>query len=124
LISLGIEWPLACIAVDKLRNAPPGDYDLVLMDLRMPEMDGLTATKILKQEMKLSVPIIALTAETSASIRTECQEIGFDDFYSKPLKRDSLKDVCSSIQATTSFMQEVTSYIYIRSIKNICQSNP
>jgi CheY-like chemotaxis protein len=80
-------------AVEKLRNAAPGEFDLILMDLRMPEMDGLTATKILKQEMKLSVPIIALTAETSAAIRTECQEIGFDDFYSKPLKRDGLKDV-------------------------------
>jgi CheY-like chemotaxis protein len=80
-------------AVDKLRNAAPGEYNLVLMDLRMPVMDGLTATKILKQEMKLTVPIVALTAETTASIRTECEEIGFEDFYSKPLKRDGLKDV-------------------------------
>ena len=81
------------LAVEKLRKAAPGEYSLVLMDLRMPEMDGLEATKILKQELNLTIPIVALTAETTPSIQAECAAIGFDDFRSKPLKRDHLKEI-------------------------------
>lgn len=52
---------------------------------------GLEATKIIKEDLKLSIPVIALTAETSESVKIECESIGFDDFQNKPLKRDTLK---------------------------------
>jgi PAS domain S-box-containing protein len=80
-------------AVDMLRSSTPNLYDLILMDLRMPVLDGLGATEIIKNELKLTTPVVALTAETNNDIRAECSEVGFDDFCTKPLKRDQLKQV-------------------------------
>ena len=80
------------LAVDLLRQSPLDTFQLCLMDLRMPIMDGLEATRIVKTELHLSVPIIAMTAETGEGIQTDCAKIGFDGFRSKPLKRAALKE--------------------------------
>lgn len=72
-------------AVNVARDAPSGLFDLVIMDLRMPVMDGFEATKILKTEKLLDAPIVALTAETGTEVRKQCDELGFDGFYSKPM---------------------------------------
>jgi PAS domain S-box-containing protein len=77
-------------AVDLLRESTPGMYSLVLMDLRMPVMDGLTATAIIKNELKIDIPVIALTGDTGPDVKRQCDEIGFDEFCGKPLKRDQL----------------------------------
>ena len=64
------------------------------MDLRMPVMDGMDATKLIRNELRMKdLPIIALTGEVSADIRSECEAIGFDGFYPKPLKGDHLQDL-------------------------------
>ena len=81
------------IALDFLNEATPGTYDLILMDLRMPVMDGLEATRILKKEMGITTPVVALTGDDNERTREEAEEIGFDAFYGKPLKRDNLKEV-------------------------------
>lgn len=82
------------IAVDMLKEAATGMYDMVLMDLRMPVMDGLTATKVIREELKLTtLPIIALTGEVSDDIAKQCEEIGFDEFCSKPLKKPKLQEL-------------------------------
>lgn len=77
-------------AVEMLKNAEVGLYSFVLMDLRMPVMDGFEATTILKSKLKLTLPIVALTAEGGAATRERCVEVGFDDFAAKPLKHDAL----------------------------------
>ena len=52
---------------------------MVLMDLRMPVMDGLEATKLIKGQLNMKyLPVVALTGEMSADIRKECNEIGFE----------------------------------------------
>lgn len=64
-----------------------GDYAMVLMDLRMPGMDGLTAIKHIRarSDEKSKLPIIVVTADTSLNIRDECQSAGADDVMMKPI---------------------------------------
>ena len=72
-------------AVEKVEEL--GDIDIVLMDLKMPEMDGLEATRILKQKAP-NLPIIALTANAFSSDREQAFEAGCDDFLSKPVNSE------------------------------------
>ena len=81
------------IAIEYLKAAPPGAFDLILMDLRMPVMDGLEATRIIKDELGDATPIIALTGDDNEATRDEAEAIGFDGFYGKPMKRDDLKSI-------------------------------
>lgn len=79
------------VALNILKNAMPGQFDLILMDLRMPVMDGLEATKLIRQELKMTdIPILALTGEKRDDIQSECEGIGFTDFFSKPLPKTKL----------------------------------
>jgi PAS domain S-box-containing protein len=71
-------------AVRMLRDAPDA-YRLVLMDVQMPVMDGYTATRVIRQELGLKLPIIAMTAGVMESERADCLAAGMDDFIPKPL---------------------------------------
>jgi CheY-like chemotaxis protein len=70
-------------------------FDLVLMDLQMPEMDGLSATReIRKLGTPVSgIPIIAMTANALKGDRERCLEAGMDDYISKPVDKDGLKHI-------------------------------
>ncbi len=71
-----------------------GEFDLILMDIQMPEMDGMTATvKIREQEQVTGahIPIIALTAHAMKGDRERCLECGMDSYVSKPIKRAALE---------------------------------
>jgi CheY-like chemotaxis protein len=74
-------------AVDKCRENQR--INLVLMDVQMPEMNGLEATKIIKQFRK-QLPIIAQTANAIAEEKQKCFEAGFDDFITKPINISEL----------------------------------
>ena len=65
-------------------------YDLVLMDIQMPEMDGYAAARNIRQELRLNVPIIATTAHAFAGEREKCISYGMNDYLSKPIKEDEL----------------------------------
>jgi CheY-like chemotaxis protein len=78
-------------------------YDVVLMDVQMPEMDGLTATQQICQEFPLSARprIIAMTANAMQGDRETCLAAGMDDYMSKPIHVDVLKQVLSQCQPPT-----------------------
>ena len=65
------------------------DISLVLMDIRMPEMDGLTATRIIKKFRK-DLPVIATTAFTLDNNRKKCLSAGSNDYLPKPIKKEHL----------------------------------
>jgi len=73
-------------AVDVFARQP---FDLVLMDIQMPVMDGFEATQAIRDLEKASgrhTPIIALTAHAISGYREKCLELGLDDYLSKPMK--------------------------------------
>ncbi len=81
------------ICIDMLNNAEKGDYSIVLMDVRMPVMDGREATRILRSSEKewiRSMPIVAMTADAFAEDVQECIAAGMDDHISKPLDMERL----------------------------------
>jgi len=85
-------------AIDALKNA---DYDVILMDVQMPEMDGIEATKqirLLPGEKKF-VPIIALTAQADINTEDELRAAGMDDYISKPINFDILFSKLSALAA-------------------------
>ena len=70
------------LAVEKIKN---GHYDLVLMDMEMPEMNGYQATTIIRTELNNAVPIIAMTAHAMAGEKEKCLKLGMNDYISKPI---------------------------------------
>ena len=67
-----------------------GNYKLVLMDIQMPEMDGYQATKVIREEMKLMVPIVALTAHAFDAELEGFTKAGMDGYITKPFKEEEL----------------------------------
>ncbi len=82
-------------AVEKILNNPIL-YHLVLMDIQMPEMDGISATKAIREKGFTEIPIIALTAHTRKEDREACLSAGMNDHITKPLKREKLYSVLST----------------------------
>ena len=71
-----------------LNTLAAGPVDLILMDVRMPEMDGLEATRRLRRQYP-DIPVIALTAHAYADDRNRCRAVGMNDFLTKPIDRDA-----------------------------------
>ena len=85
--------------IEALRRQP---YDVVLMDMQMPEMDGLTATKLIQAEFLKTRPrIIAMTANAMTGDREKCLTAGMDDYVSKPIRVGELREAlarCKSVE--------------------------
>jgi len=74
-------------AVEKYTRAPEA-FDLIFMDVQMPQMDGMKATKAIRDKGFETVPIVAMTAHAMKGDREKCLEAGMDDYIPKPVKRE------------------------------------
>jgi CheY-like chemotaxis protein len=70
------------IAIEKLKTK---DYDIILMDLQMPEMNGFEATEYIRNTMNSKIPIIALTADVTTVDLAKCKAVGMNDYITKPV---------------------------------------
>jgi signal transduction histidine kinase/CheY-like chemotaxis protein len=93
LKALGLEVDTAHDGRQALEMLARGSYDVVLMDCRMPVMDGFTATAELRRREGVGqhIPVIALTADTTSSARETCLNSGMDDYLGKPFSRATLR---------------------------------
>jgi len=85
LDDFGFERDIAAngrIAIEKLREKT---YDIVLMDLQMPEMNGFEATEYIRNKMNSKIPIIALTADVTTVDLAKCRAVGMNDYIAKPV---------------------------------------
>ena len=88
------------VAVEKIRTSDPGRYDLVLMDVQMPVMDGCTATRrirALEDPVRAAVPIVAMTANVFEEERKRAFDCGMNGFLSKPIVIEELIDALRDI---------------------------
>ncbi|MEO9258575.1 MAG: response regulator, partial [Crocinitomicaceae bacterium] len=70
------------IAIERLKAK---SYDIILMDLQMPEMNGFETTSYIRNTLNSKIPIIALTADVTSADLNKCKAVGMDDYISKPV---------------------------------------
>lgn len=94
LADAGVDVDLAANGAIAVQMVRENRYDAVLMDMQMPVMDGLEATRIIRSEPRFAaLPIIAITANAMASDRAECLAAGMNDHIAKPIDPDRLFSV-------------------------------
>lgn len=93
------------IAIEKLNE---NFYDVILMDLQMPEMNGFEATEYIRNEMHSDIPIIALTADVTTVDLAKCTAVGMNDYIAKPVDERLLYNKIISIVKTTNYKSVVS----------------
>ncbi|OUC06790.1 hypothetical protein RY27_18815, partial [Litorilinea aerophila] len=89
---LGFEADVAANGIEAVEAAIHRPYDVILMDVQMPEMDGLEATRQIRQKLGATGPyIIAMTAAAMQLDKEKCLAAGMDDFVPKPTRIDDLR---------------------------------
>jgi len=99
LKSMGHQVMIAGNGIEALEQFRHNDFDVILMDIRMPEMSGLDATRAIRQldGPKAAIPIIALTADAMKDNRTKCLEAGMDEMATKPIDRNNLAMIINNV---------------------------
>ncbi len=106
LDEFGFECDIAAngkLAIEKLQHKV---YDIILMDLQMPELNGFEATEYIRKTLKLSIPIIALTADVTTADLAKCKAVGMDDYISKPVDERLLQSKIVLFLARVNAMKE------------------
>ena len=92
------ETPAGPHPLDMLEQEP---FDIVLMDLEMPELDGLSATveiRARERETNSRIPVIAMTAHAVPSVRQQCLDVGMDGYVTKPVEPHELFAALDAVQ--------------------------
>ncbi len=112
------------IAIEKLQKKT---YDIILMDLHMPEMNGFEATEYIRGKMNSRIPIIALTADVTTADLNKCTAVGMNDYISKPLDEKLLYNKMVELlrvpDTETPLPSEEPEYVDLTSLKNRTKGN-
>ena len=95
LEKFGCKYHIVANGNEVLNALQESSFDLILMDCQMPEMDGYTASKIIRKSetFKNTIPIIALTANAISGDEEKCLNAGMNDYVSKPIDKAILEKV-------------------------------
>jgi signal transduction histidine kinase/ActR/RegA family two-component response regulator len=96
---LGVKADVARNGREAVELACSAHYDVILMDIQMPEMDGLEATRVLRQRLGTTTRIVAMTANAMAEDRARATEAGCDGFLAKPVRLEELTRALRRVQA-------------------------
>jgi len=96
ITKLGYQVDIANNGIEALKEVQQNSYDLVLMDVQMPEMDGLTATKLIRSNATYYPWIVAMTANVLPEDRQACFDVGMNDYLSKPFKAQDIVQIFST----------------------------
>lgn len=91
LLDFGYDVTIADNGILGIEQLEKDTYDIVLMDLQMPEMNGFEATTHIRNVMKSNIPIIALTADVTSVDLEKCKAVGMNDYVSKPIDEKLLQ---------------------------------
>jgi CheY-like chemotaxis protein len=103
LKSRGYNFDLVFNGVQAIESLKKQSYDMVLMDIQMPEMDGYSATRQIREELKLNIPVIAMTAHAMSGEKEKCIKSGMNDYISKPINEEILFDIIRKYSSPDSF---------------------
>ncbi|MBU1168899.1 MAG: response regulator [Proteobacteria bacterium] len=110
LISAGITVDKASNGLEAIEAIRGTHFDAVLMDVQMPEMDGLEASRYIRNQLKMTdVPIIAMTAHAMYGDRERCIAAGMDDYVPKPIDR---KELFSALRNNISRLDEELDFLH------------
>ncbi|MES2559903.1 MAG: ATP-binding protein [Bacteroidota bacterium] len=105
------------IAIEKLENET---YDIILMDLQMPEMNGFEATEYIRNVLKSNIPIIALTADVTTADLAKCMAVGMNDYIAKPVdERVLYNKIISQVKKTAVTKNIVTEREELQGIEKL-----
>ncbi|MEI7457540.1 MAG: response regulator [Nitrosomonadales bacterium] len=110
---------LANNGVEAVEHAARVEFDVILMDLQMPEMSGLEATRLIREQDQLQgrhSRIIAMTANAMSEDRQRCLDAGMDDYIAKPLNTEKLRDLLAGVESSSEVIKPAT-YGYMSSLK-------
>jgi CheY-like chemotaxis protein/HPt (histidine-containing phosphotransfer) domain-containing protein len=106
------------------------EFDLVLMDVQMPVMNGFEATQIIRNELKLNVPVIALTANAIKGENEKCLAAGMNDYLTKPFEENDLLQIISrwlgkkvEVRQNEVIVETNTALYNLSKLQNIAKGN-
>ncbi len=93
----GVESVTVSNGLEAIKELEQNHYDLILMDIQMPQMDGIEATTYIREVMKNDTPIIALSASSFEDEHRKCMEVGMNACIVKPIDINKLRETISAL---------------------------
>jgi len=127
-----LEFELVKNGEDAIEKLKKKKYDLILMDIQMPVMDGYSTTLEIRHNLNLDTPIIAMTAHAMEGEREKCLDYGMDEYISKPIREELLSKLIAQYTVYTPdpdqeflkpIIPRVYQYINLEYMKEVSQGN-